>query len=94
MKIIQSLAVFALFLFTLAGLAQQTVPFRNNIPVTCTVERKTSIGQCGLLAKRDKWFCDATQFLCLGQGRLDDFMLQQRIGHITQHGQSMARGAV
>src|SRR5262245_45237415 len=36
MKIIQSLAVFAFFLFILTGSAQQTVPFRNNIPIAPT----------------------------------------------------------
>src|SRR5215467_6699359 len=36
MKIIQSLAVLALLFFSLAGSAQQTVPFRNGIPVAPT----------------------------------------------------------
>jgi glucose/arabinose dehydrogenase len=36
MKMISSVALIALFLFTMAGAAQQQVPFRNNIPVAPT----------------------------------------------------------
>jgi hypothetical protein len=43
---------------------------------------------------RDDRFHHAAQFLGLGQSCFDDFVPQQRDGHIAQHREAMAAGTV
>src|SRR6185295_12565258 len=74
--------------------AQIIEQLEHHLSVTQPRKRQATIGKGRFLAQGDDRLSDATQFLRLGQRCLDDLVPQQRIGHVAQHGKSMAAGAV
>src|SRR5690606_21129796 len=66
----------------------------DHVAVAQAVEGQTTIGHRRLLAESDQRLDDATQLLRLGKGRLDDLVLEQRIGHIAEHRLTMAAGPI
>jgi hypothetical protein len=74
--------------------AQHFEQLRHRATVTQAIEGEAAICQRRLLAQRDQGFDNFTQFFGFRQRGLDDFVLDQRIGHITQHSQTVAAGAV
>ncbi|CAG9199722.1 hypothetical protein PSAB6_210029 [Paraburkholderia sabiae] len=74
--------------------AQHVEQLRDRVTIAQAVECQTAICQRRLLAERDQRLDDFTEFLRLRQRRLDDFVLDQRVGHITEHCQTVAARAV
>src|SRR5688572_8356285 len=61
--------------------------------VTQAREREAAIGNAVGLRQRDERLGDATQLLGLGQGGADEAVLDQRGGHVGEHGVAMGTGA-
>src|SRR5690554_712451 len=57
-------------------------------------ESQTTVGDAILLGQGDERLDDATQLLGLGQGCLDDLMLDQRHAHVLEHGLTMRAGPI
>src|SRR5690606_29969350 len=57
-------------------------------------EGQATVGDAVGLGQRDQRLGDATQFLRLRQGGLDEFVLEQRSGHVGEHGVAVGTGAV
>ncbi|SIT36760.1 conserved hypothetical protein [Paraburkholderia ribeironis] len=74
--------------------AEHFEQLRDRITIAQAVERQTTICQRRLLAERNQRLDDLTEFFRLRQRGLDDFVLNQRVGHITEHCQTVAARAV
>ena len=66
----------------------------DDAAVAQPIEREAPVGERGLLAERDDRLDHAAQLLRLRQRRLDDFVPEQRAGHVPQHREAMAARAV
>ena len=74
--------------------AQFTEQLGDAIAIAKAVERQAHVRNGGFLAERNHGFDDAAQFLGLGDRGLDDFVLDERIHHVAQHGEPMRAGAI
>src|SRR5690606_22467491 len=52
------------------------------------------VGNRGLLAQGDQRFDNTTQLLGFRQRGLDDFMLQERVRHVTEHRLTVTAAAI
>src|SRR3989338_8841744 len=68
--------------------------FGDHFTITQTGKCQTTVCQTRCLAQCQDRLCNAAQFLCFWQGSLDEFMAQQRHGHVAEHRQAVAAGAV
>src|SRR3989338_6196957 len=66
----------------------------NHFAVTQTGKCETAICQARILAQRQDGFRNTAQFLGFGQRGFDDFVTQQRYGHVAKHRQTVAAGTV
>ena len=66
----------------------------DHVAIAQAGECQTTVGNGVLLGQRDQRLDNFAQFLGLRQGGLDQLVLQQRVGHVAQHRETVRRGAV
>ena len=66
----------------------------DGILVAQAIERHAAVGERRVLGQRDQRLGDAAQLLRLGQRGSNRFVRQKRVGHVPQHRQPVAGGAV
>src|SRR5690606_2742869 len=73
--------------------AQVVEQLANDSLRTGTVESQAAVGNAVFLGQGDQRLGNATQFFGLGQGGLDQFVLEQRHRHVLEHGLTVCAGA-
>ena len=66
---------------------------RDGVTIAQAVERQTTVCERRLLAERDEGLDNIAQLLRLRQRRLDDFVIDERVGHVTDNCQTVAAPA-
>ena len=66
----------------------------HGVLVAEAIERDPAVGKRRFFGQRDQRLGDAAQLLRFGQRGADRFVRQKRVGHVPQHRQPMAGGAV
>src|SRR5258706_957882 len=78
----------------LVARAQLVEELHDDVAVGQPVEGEAAVGERWILAERDDGLGDLAQLLRLRQRRLDRLVLEERHGHVAQHREAMAAGAV
>src|SRR5690606_17915541 len=78
----------------LVARAELVEELHHHVAVAQAVEREAPVGEGRGLAERDDGLGHAAQLLRLRQRGADGLVLEERDGHVAQHRESMAAGAV
>ena len=61
---------------------------------TQAVESQATIGNRGIFAQGNHGFHHAAKLFGFGQSSLNDFVLDERVHHVAQHGEAVLAGAI